>query len=573
MTRGAKGCLLAAGAMLVVLVVIAAAVMMAGGIQRGTVVKITLSGDIVEDKDDSLIALLLQPDVTLLRDIVGAIERAANDERVNGLMVELKPFSMGMGKVQEIRDAVLAFRAKGKWALVYADTIGEFSGGTGMYYLATAFDEIHVAPPGDVNLAGLLSVTPFLRGTFDKLGIYPDMDSIGKYKNAKDVYTEKQMTEAHREATMMYLTDWFEQIVAGIAETRKMAPKDVEAIINSGPQTGAEALQKGLIDKLGYHDEFEETAKARNDGDLETLNYDEYLEKRGSRGSGRRIAVITGNGIIVTGRSQSDPMGTVVMGSDTIAKAFRQAREDSGIKAIVFRVDSPGGSAVASDVIWRETQLARQEKPVVISMSDLAASGGYYVSAGATRIVSQPGTITGSIGVVSGKLVTSGLYDWIGLNREALPVGDQATFFWDGMRYTPEQKEIYWKFMNKVYEQFTGLVAQGRGMSREDVDKIGQGHVWTGKRAKELGLVDELGGLSKAIEIAKKEASIPEDESVRLVFLPEKKTLFQALLSPGDSTRAVSLPPELRSVTRDVGRALLMSREPVWLMSELPPQP
>jgi protease-4 len=188
--------------------------------------------------------------------------------------------------------------------------------------------------------------------------------------------------------------------------------------------------------------------------------------------------------------------------------------------------------------------------------------------------VSQPGTITGSIGVVAGKMVTTGLYDWVGLNRETLGVGQNATYYYDGARYTPEQKEIYWKFMRKVYDQFTGLVAQGRGMERDAVDRIGQGHVWTGRRAKDLGLVDELGGMKKAIELAKKEAGIPEDEPVRLVYLPEKRSLFQTLLWPEEDTSAVTrMPRELTDITRELSRAALLSREPVWLMSATPTLP
>ncbi|HKY30997.1 MAG TPA: signal peptide peptidase SppA [Candidatus Polarisedimenticolia bacterium] len=573
MTRGAKGCLLAAGAILVLLVVVAIAVMMAGGVPAGTVVQITLAGDILEEKEDSLQAMLFQGDAVLLRDIINAIDRARADDRVNGLMVVLKPFSMGLGKVQEIRDAVLAFRESGKWAAVYSDTIGEFSGGNAMYYLATAFDEIYLAPPGDVNVYGLLSVTPFLRGTLDKLGIYPDFDSIGKYKNAKDIYTEKEMTAAHREATLAYLNDWHDQIAEGIAKGRSLDRDAVAGLINGGPYTGAEALQKGLVDKLAYYDEFLDALEERNGGELDPLGYKEYMEKRGGSSGRSRIAVITGTGIIVTGKSSAEPGGAVVMGSDTITRAFREAREDSGIKAIVFRVDSPGGSAVASDVIWRETQLARKDKPVVISMSDVAASGGYYVSAGSTRIVSQPGTITGSIGVVGGKMVTTGLYDWIGLNREAIGTADHSTYFYDGTKYTAEEKEIYWKFMNKIYDQFTGLVAQGRGMTREAVDAIGQGRVWTGRRAKELGLVDELGGMREAIRIAKKEAGIPEDETVRLVYLPQKRSFVQNLLWPEENSSAARLPREMSRVMQDLSRAAILSREPVWLLSETPALP
>lgn len=572
MTRGAKGCLLAAGAILIVLVAVTAAVMMAGGVQKGTVVQITIAGDIVEDTEDSLQARIFGGSPTVLRDITRAIERARKDDRVNGIMCVIRPYSMGLGKVQEIRDAIQEFRASGKWAHVYMDTAGEFSGGNSPYYLATAFDEIWLAPAGDVNLYGLLGVTTFLRGTLDKLGVYPDFDSIGKYKNAKDIFTEKQMTAAHREATLMYLKDWYDQIVAGIAQGRKIDAAKVDALVNEGPFTGSEALDKGLVDHLAYFDEFEDALKQRNGGELKVTKSKEYLEKRGALSGRSRIAVITGAGLIITGKSSMDPVAGYIMGSESIGEAFRKAREDHGIKAIIFRVDSPGGSAVASNLIWRETQLARKDKkPVIISMSDVAASGGYYVAAGADRIVSQPGTITGSIGVVAGKMVTTGFYDWIGLNREALQLGKHATYYYDGKRFSEEEKAIYWKVMHKIYDQFTGIVSEGRGMTKEAVDKIGQGHVWSGTRAKELGLVDELGGMSKAVEIARKQAGIPEDEEVRLVYLPEKRTLLQNLLWPEEGAEVrVNLPPELMTPVRQLSQMQLLSREKVFLLSDQP---
>jgi protease-4 len=558
--------------MLFVIGVVALAVMLAGGVRKGTVLQVTIAGDVVEDKDDSLEARLFQGDVTLLRDITHAVDRARKDDRITGIMAVIKPYSMGLAKVQEIRDSIQAFRASGKWAVVYMDTAGEFGGGNSPYYLATAFDEIWLSPPGDLNLYGLFGAVTFIRGTLDKLGIYPDFDSIGKYKNAKDIYTEKKMTEAHREATMMYLQDWYDQIVAGVAEGRKLDAARVSALINEGPFISKEALDKGLVDHLGYFDEFEDAVKEKAGGDLNTMKFRDYLDSRGGSVGHRKIAVITGMGIIVTGKSQNNPLAGAIMGSDTITEAFRRARRDKSVKAIVFRVDSPGGSAVASDLIWRETQLARKEKPVVISMSDVAASGGYYVSAGATKVVTQPGTITGSIGVVAGKMVTTGLYDWIGLTRETLGIGDHAGFYYTGQKFSAEEKVIYWKFMNKIYDNFTGMVATGRGMTREAVDKIGQGHVWSGTRAKGLGLVDELGGMSKAIELAKKEAGIPDDEEVRLVYLPEKKTLLQNLLWPEEDARArtvlAGLPREVRAGMRDLYGLSLLGNERVLLLSE-----
>lgn len=574
MTRGARGCLLTAGAMLFVVAVVGVAVMMAGGVRKGTILQVTISGDIVEDKEDSLSARIFAGNPTLLRDITRAIDLARTDDRVDGLMAVIKPYAMGLGKVQEIRDSVIAFRAAGKWAKVYLDTAGEFSGGNSPYYLATAFDEIWLSPPGDVNLYGLFGVTTFLRGTLDKLGIYPDFDSIGKYKNAKDIYTEKTMTDAHREATMMYLKDWYDQIVAGIADRRNMDVAHVDALVNEGPFTGPEALEKGLVDHLGYSDEFEDAIKEASGGHLNTTTFVEYLDARGGRSGRSRIAVITGMGVIISGKSSMSPFSGAIMGSETIVGALREARKDSSIKAIVLRVDSPGGSAIASDLMWRETQLAKKEKPVIISMSDVAASGGYYISAGATKIVAHPATITGSIGVVAGKMVTTDLYEWIGLHRDATQIGKHSGYFSDTRRYSEEEKAIYWKFMHKIYDQFTGLVATGRGMTKEAVDKIGQGHVWSGTRAKDLGLIDELGGMSKAIEIAKKEAGIPDDEDVRLVYLPQKPSFIQNLLWPEEDASAnavlAAMPAEMRAGVRDFYRLGLMGRERVWLMSEPP---
>ncbi len=569
MTRGAKGCLIAAAAMLFILVVVAAGIMLAGGVRRDTVLDLTIAGEIVEDYEDTFQTRLFRGKVTMLSDITVALDRASRDDHVKGLVARVKPFEMGLGKIQEVRDAVIAFRAAGKPAHVYIDSAGEFSSANGFYYLVTAFDEIWMSPAGDLNLHGLLSVTPFFRGLLDKLGVYPDLDSIGEYKNAKDIYTNKDMTAAHREATLSYMNDWHGQIAGGISDERGIPREEVEAILDGGPYLASEALDRKLVDHIAYHDEFAEAMEDVFEEDSR-MDAGDYLAKAG-RGSGPRIAVITGMGIIVTGRSMVDPWGGAVMGSETIGEAFRSAREDSGIEAVIFRVDSPGGSPLASDLIWREVALTAEEKPVIVSHSDYAASGGYYVSLAGTRVVSQPGTLTGSIGVVAGKMVTEGFYDWIGLHREAIKMGDNATYYYAGSRYTDAEREVYWKFMRRTYEMFSTRVAEARGMSVEEVDAIGRGHVWTGERALELGLVDEMGGLTRAIAIAREEAGIPEDTEVRLVTLPEKPTFWESLLWPDESTGLLAaLPPEMTGVARELSRLMMLSREGVWMLARVP---
>ncbi len=568
MTRGAKGCLLAAAAMLLILVIVAAGIMLTGRVRQDTILDLTIAGEIVEDYEDTLASRMFRGKVTMLRDLTLAIDTASRDEHVKGLVARIKPFQMGVAKIQELRDGILAFRAGGKWAHVYLDSAGEFSSANGLYYLASAFDEIWLAPSGDLNLHGLLGVTPFYRGLLDKLGIYPDMDSIGEYKNAKDIYTEKKMTPAHRENTTGYLKDWYDQIVAGVAAERGLDAAAVDAIIQKGPFTADEALAMKLVDHLAYHDEFLDAMETLNEGELSLLRAEEYHGKtQSSRGT--RIAVITGMGVIYTGRSAQDPWGGALMGSETVTQALRDAREDDGIEAIIFRVDSPGGSALASDLIWREVNLAAREKPVIVSHSDVAASGGYYVSMGATKVIAQPGTVTGSIGVVAGKLVTEGFNEWIGLNYEAIKMGNNATYYYTGKPYSDTEREVYWKFMHKIYDDFTGKVAEARGKTVEEVDAIGRGRVWTGTRALELGLVDGIGGFTEAIRLAREEAGIAEDDDVRLVYLPAKRSFYQSLFWSEEETRAV-VPMEVTAALREIQHVMMLSREHAWLLAETP---
>ena len=508
-----------------------------------TVLELNLERGLVEDAPDDAIAKAMTSDLTIVRDIVEGLERAGNDSKVAGVIARLGNASMGMAQVQEIRDAVISFRAKNKFAVAFAETFGEFGPGNSSYYLATAFDEIRLQPSGDVCLTGLMLEGQFLRGTFDKLGITPRMDHRYEYKNAMNTYTEKKFTPYHREAMEALMNSWFSQIVRGIAEARHLSEDQVKALIDRAPLLGKEALDAKLVDSLAYRDEVYADVKNRAGNGAQMLYLDKYLERAGRPNqSGKTIALVYGVGAVHRGSSGYDPVfGDVSMGSDTVGGAFRAAIDDPNVKAIIFRVDSPGGSAVASDVIWRETVRAKQAgKPVIVSMGDVAGSGGYWVAMSADKIVAQPGTITGSIGVLGGKLLTNGLWDKTGLSWDQVHAGANATMWSSTDDYTPAEWARFQAFLDRIYSEFTSKVSDGRKLPLERVKEIAKGRIWSGEDAKKRGLVDELGGFPVAMRLAKEAAGISEGEGVRLQVYPAKKTTFDVLFGekPDNSERA-----------------------------------
>jgi protease-4 len=419
--------------------------------------------------------------------------------------------------------------------VAWTETAGEFGPGTGIYYLATACETIWISPPGDVNLTGLRSEVPFIRGTLDKLKVKPDFDQIGKYKNAMNFYTDKAMTEAHREAMEAILDSLYRQIRQGIADGRKMTDDEVAAIIDKGPYLGPDALEAGLVDRLGYRDELESWLKEKNGGRLPVIKTRRYLKGGRYWNRGARMALIYGVGGVHRGESGTDPLtGTGSMGSDTVAAAIRQAREDDSIRAIVFRVDSPGGSYVASDIIWREVSLTKGTKPIVVSMSDVAGSGGYFVAIAADRIIAEPGTITASIGVLAGKFVTKDLWEFFGVTSDSVQRGRHATFFSSEQPYSDEERSIFRGWLERIYKDFVGKVAKGRGKSFDEIHAIAQGRIWSGEDALRLGLIDEIGGLPTAVQRAAELAGIDPKQGVKLVEIPAPKTLLQEILSRDD---------------------------------------
>ena len=518
---------------------------------RNSVLELKIEGEIGEQVPPGLLGRVLGGRRLTLRQDLEAILKARDDERVSGLLLDIDDNDLGFASVQELREAIGDFRAHGKWATAWLETAGDFAPGNKEYYLASACDTIWLAPPGDINLYGMRMEVPFVRGALDKLGVYPDMGHIGKYKNAMNFYTNTSMDAAHREAMESIVGALYEQLRDGIAEGRKMTGEAVTALIDRGPFTSKQALDAGLVDHLGYRDEMEAALKERNDGRLPLLKARDYLDKGGYYDRGVRIALIYGVGTVSRGESEYTPfLEGPSMGSETVAKAIRDAREDAGVKAIILRINSPGGSYVASDVIWREVSRTRGVKPIVVSMSDLAASGGYFVSVAADRILAQPGTLTASIGVLGGKLVTTGFWDKVGFTTDAVQRGRHASFYSSTTRYDPEERRIFEGWLKRVYDDFVGKVAQGRGKTVQEIDAMAQGRVWTGAQALKLGLVDEIGGLSLAVRRALELAKLDPDSRVHLVEFPAPQGLLETVLSSGEETGAgmASLRAELRGL-------------------------
>ena len=494
-----------------------------GRIPQRTVIAVDLERPVVEYVPDDPVAGFLLRRSMVLRDVVDALGRAAEDPRVVGLVARIGTSGMGMAQIQELRDAVLAFRRKGKPAIAHAETFGEFGPGNGAYYLASAFDNIYLQPSGSVGLTGLISNTPFVRGTLDKLGIIPRMDRREEYKTLVNRLTEKKYTDAHREANRSILGSLFGQIVKGIAEARKLPADEVLVLTDRGPLFAGDAVQENLVDGVAYRDEVYEKVRRKAGEDATFLDLGEYFQRAGrTRGEGETIALIYGVGGIRRGRSRYDSAsGRFLLGPDTVADAFRSAIEDKKVRAILFRVDSPGGSHVASDTIWREIVRARQAgKPVIVSMGNVAGSGGYYISMAADKIVAQPGTLTGSIGVFAGKLVTASFWKKLGVTWDEVHTSSNADLWTWTQDYDANQWKRVQGILDRIYEEFTEKAATGRNLPVEKVREVARGRVWTGEDAKALGLVDELGGFPAALRLAREAAGIPAEGGIRVKVFP-----------------------------------------------------
>ena len=493
-------------------------------------------GALEETQPDDVVGQLIARDTTTVRGFVESLRLAKRDPRITGvLLMPAELNSPYWGKVQELRDAVLDFRKSGKVVVAFLEY-----GGDREYYLASAADHVYLLPTSGLDLTGVASYEVFLRGAFDKFGAYPDFLQIGAYKTAVNQLTQKSFTPEHREMTESLNGDMYQQLVRGIASARKKTEAETRQLLDQGPFTPEEAMQSGLVDGLAYEDQLDDRVpQLRQGGEMRRVDGSDY-QRVTARSLGirptSRIAVLYASGVIASGKSGYDPSNGMVVGSDTFVQQLRQLREDDSIKAIVLRVDSPGGSSVASDVIWRELVITRDQKPnrpLITSMSDLAASGGYYISVPGQAIVAQPGTLTGSIGIFAGKVVIDGTLNKVGVTTETVKSGKNSDIYSPFARFSPEQRMKVGDYMNGFYKNFLAKVAEGRHTTPEKIDAIAQGRVWTGAQAKDRGLVDDFGGLDKAIEVAKQLAKIPADKGVERVILPYPTTFLQELLSGG----------------------------------------
>jgi protease IV len=476
-----------------------------------------------------------------LPDLVEGLRRARDDDRVRVLVAKVGGHGIGLARIQEIREAVAGFRASGKLAVAWAETFGEFTGGNLPYYLATAFDRIYLQPSGTVGLTGVAVEHLFLRDALARVGVGFQSAKRYEYKTAADQLTEQGFTGPAREAAERLAVSVAEQLSKAVAERRGKTAEQARALLDRGPFLAEDAVAEGLVDTLGYRDEVYADVQKQAGKDAILLYLSRYqrahaLAQRARRPPNPRercVAVVYASGPIKQGRSSRGPVGGGAMGSDTVSAALRSARKDDRVRAVLLRVNSPGGSAVASDTIWREvTRLRASGKPVVVSMSDVAASGGYYISMAADVIVAQPGTLTGSIGVILGKPVFADALERAGVAIDSVAEGARATMFAPTHPFTDDEWDRINTWLDAVYRDFTQKVAAGRRMPVERVHELARGRVWTGADAAENGLVDSLGGMADAAEIARRRAGLPA--STRLRVYPRLTPLDQ--LRPPDSS-------------------------------------
>jgi protease IV len=504
-----------------------------------------LTGGLADGPDADHASRLLFGASATLRDFVDAIDRAADDPRVKSLYIELGDDSLGLAKTQQVRDTIAAFRAKGKFVVAFADTFGEGGPGTRPYYLATACDEIWLQPLGEVGLTGLRSETPFVKGLLDKLGVTAEVQHREEFKTAMNSLTDTRMTTPQREEVEGLLTSIWGQVTQDIAKARNLTADNIASLADRAPLSADDAKTAGLINKIGYRDQAMTEAWNHAAPGAKFITISRYLARAGRpHAGGSEIALIYGTGLINRGGGDASLLAEENnFGARAIGRAFAAAARNKDVKAILFRIDSPGGSATASETIWRYVEEARRDgKPVIVSMGDVAASGGYYVAAPADKIVAEPATLTGSIGVLAGKIVLGGLMEKLGITSDSAQRGANAGMFSATEDFSPEARERLSAELDDTYAGFKNRVATGRHLSADAVEAVAKGRVWSGEDAKSKGLVDALGGYETALSLARVAAKLPDDAPINVVIYPRERGLLAALRNrlQGDDNSASS---------------------------------
>ncbi|MFI7068386.1 signal peptide peptidase SppA [Kribbella sp. NPDC050124] len=537
----------------------------------GILLELDLTRGVLETPPASPVAAFRARHLPTLRELVAALRKGARDDNVVGLIAHVGGHRLSLAQVQDLREAVADFRTSGKAAIVWTESFGETGQGTVPYYLATAFDEIWLQPSGDLAITGISVQAVFVRGALDKAGVIPQFGKRREYKTAADTFTEKEMTEPAREMASRLAESAYEQIVEGIAVRRRLDVSRVRDLVNTAPLPAQTGLEVGLVDRLGYRsDVYDELRKGL--GETTRLLAERYI-RRGPRTlqdlrkqlpwpQKPVVAVVRISGGITVGRNSNSPLGGPGSGSDTVGAALRAVADNEKVRAVVLRVDSPGGSYVASDAIRNEVlRLRSTGRPVIASMGSVAASGGYFVSMPADVIVAQPGTITGSIGVLSGKGVVRDALGRIGISQEAVSEGENARMYSAQEEFTDEQWARLEETLDRIYKDFVAKAAQDRGLPEQQLEGLARGRVWTGADAHSRKLVDELGGFQHALTIACNRAGLDRD-NIALATVPHRNLLdrlraptttddlavrAQALTLDGLTTglySALGLPPE-----------------------------
>lgn len=499
-------------------------------LKQESVLSLKLHGHYLEHTSLGGLSVLFVGKNKSLYDLTRAVFHAAHDDNIRGLVVRIESPHLGVAQIQELREALVTFRKTGKPSWCYADSFGEGASGTGLYYLATGCQQIWLQPVGELNLTGLNMEVPFAKGALEKLDVKPEMVQRKEYKSYLETFTRDDFSEANREASQAILDSILSQFVEGIAQARSIPHDQVRFLINNGPYLTEDAFKEKLVDRIDYGHNLHAKVQEALGRSFSIIGVERYLTRLHSKSKGQKVALIFGSGTILRDGGDS-PMADVSIGSNETYKAFQSAIADKDVKAIVYRINSGGGSPTASETIYGIINYARlhAKKPVIISMSDAAASGGYWIAVGGSKIVAQPGTLTGSIGVFGGKFVLSGLLDKLGVKFGHISTGENASMWSAAQSFTPSQWLKMNQAMDHIYYSFTSRVAKGRQMTPEQVEKVARGRVWTGEQALALGLVDQLGGLHAALELAKKEAGLPFDAGVHIY--PESKTIFEVLAS------------------------------------------
>jgi protease-4 len=520
-------------------------------VQPNSVLAIELNGPVVERGGTGVLGLL-KKNQTALNELRNAIDHGAKDPKLVGLQVMVITPEMELAQAQELVALIKSFKSHGKWTAAYIETAGESGLGNLPYVVASACDEVSLMPQGELNLMGVQLRELFMRGTLDWMGITPNFASAGQYKSAANMFTNKDFSPAQKEEDEALAGSLYDQIVAAIAAERKLSPDTIKGLIDRAPLNADEGLKSRLVDRLEYEDEFSERVKSHGGSVHKVVDYANYARASlfTNLGGGNQIAVIYGDGEIQREGESFSPFsgpGTTAMTSDDMSEAFKSARENDDVRAVILRVNSPGGSMLASELIGREVDLTAKKKPVVVSMSGYAASGGYLISIPAAKIIAEPGTITGSIGVLGGKFNFSPAAQKLFANTDAVSRGANVGMFDMWTDFTPAQSKQFQDDIMRNYQYFLKLVAAGRHITVEQADAVAQGRVWTGDQALKLKLDDSLGGLDDAMAAAKGLARLAPDQPVGIIELPAQPGLLQSL-SSGKMVASITQRPAARLV-------------------------